>query len=154
MYSDPSVARFVQDNFVPVRVHVRDQREVFQRLGNRYSATWTPTILIVDEGGEEQYRVEGFLLTDQFLAHLTLGLGKAAFKAGAFEEAEKWFRQVAETYPDSEVAPEAAYWAGVSKYKATGDAAALAETAARFERQYKDTSWATRASVWRSTKAG
>jgi hypothetical protein len=41
------------------------------------------------------------------------------------------------------------YWAGVSRYKGNGDAAALNDTARRFTERYRDTSWAKKASVWR-----
>lgn len=46
-------------------------------------------------------------------------------------------------------APEALYWAGVSRYKATNDAAALAGTADAFARRYQDSVWAKKASVWK-----
>lgn len=151
MYSDPRVVKFIGENFVPVRVHVREQRDAYQRLGERYNALWTPTILVIDQRGEERHRIEGFLAADDFLAQLALGLAHSAFKAGDFATAERWFRQVVDTYPSSEAAPEALYWAGVSQYKGTGDAAALKETARQFEHRYKETSWATRASVWRPT---
>jgi tetratricopeptide (TPR) repeat protein len=148
VYADPKVARFIDQHFIPVRVHVREQADAFKQLGARYSAQWTPTILIVDEGGEERYRIEGFLPTNDFLAHLKLGLGRAAFARSDFDEAQRWFREVVDEQPDSEVAPEALYWIGVAKYKATGDAAALADTYKQFQTRYKDTSWATKASVW------
>ena len=48
----------------------------------------------------------------------------------------------------TDAAPEALYWAGVARYKATGDAAALAETAAEFANRYQDSAWAKKASVW------
>ena len=148
MYSKPNVADFVDREFVPVRVHVREQADEFKRLGARFSAQWTPTVLIVDEGGEERYRLEGFLPADDFLAQLELGLGRAAFARSDFAEAERRFRGVVKNHPDTDAAPEALYWAGVAKYKATGDAAALAETYQQFQSRYKDTSWATKASVW------
>ena len=151
MYPDPRVVKFIDDKFVPVRVHVKDQHDEFQRLGNRYHALWTPTVLIIDEGGEERHRIEGFLPADDFLAQLTLGIAHAAFRAGDFADAEGWFREIVERYPDSDAAPEALYWAGVSKYKRTNDASALAGTAEAFKDRYKDTSWATRASVWKKT---
>lgn len=46
------------------------------------------------------------------------------------------------------MAPEALYWAGVSKYKGTGDPGALQETAAHFKTRFTDSSWAKKASVW------
>lgn len=150
MYADPKVASFVSQQFVPVRVHVREQKEEFQRLGRRFTAQWTPTILIVDPSGEARHRIEGFLPKDDFLGQLALGLGHAAFTAGDFGAAERHFREVVDEYPQTEAAAEAQYWAGVSRYKATGDAAALSDTARAFDQRYQDTSWAKKASVWKN----
>ncbi len=127
---------------------MRDQADEFERLGARYGVQWTPAILVLDASGAERYRVEGFLPADDLLAQLPLGLAHAAFAAGQFAEAERQFRQVAERHPDSDAAPEALYWAGVSRYKATNDATALADAAREIGRRYKDTTWAKKASVW------
>ena len=134
--------------FVPVRVHVRDQVQDFQRLAAEYGEQWTPTILVLDADGTERHRVEGFLPADDLIAQLALGLGRSAFARGSFEEAERRFRDVVERHPRSEAAAEALYWAGVSRYKATQDAGALADTARRFRERYPDSSWAKKASVW------
>ena len=148
MYSNPRVARFIAEQFVPVRIHVRDQADEWKRLGERYGVEWTPTILIVATTGEERHRIEGFLPVDDLLAQLSLGLAKAAFSSGQFADAEQRFRRVIEEYPTTEPAPEALYWAGVSKYKGTGDAAALADTARAFRERYQESSWAKKSSVW------
>lgn len=149
MYPDERVARFITENFIPVRVHVRDQAEEFQRLGERYGAHWTPTLLELDANGTEQHRVEGFLEASDLLAQLTLGLGKTAFKAKRWANAERHFREVVDRHAESDAAPEALYWAGVSRYRATGDASALAETTAAFGKRYADSPWAKKASVWK-----
>jgi thioredoxin-related protein len=148
VYSKADVSAFIDSDFIPVRVHVREQADEFKRLGARYSAQWTPTVLIVDEGGVERHRIEGFLPANEFIAQLKLGLAQAAFARSDFAEAERQFREVVGSYGDSDAAPEALYWAGVAKYKTTGDAAALADTYKAFQSRYKDTSWATKASVW------
>lgn len=148
MYPDPRVAEFVENNFIPIRVHAREQREAFKQLGERYSAQWTPTILVLDTKGEERHRIEGFLPTEDFLPQLILGLGHAAFAESNFADAETRFNQVVEQYPDSDAAAEALYWKGVSRYKATGDASALEATATAFSQRYRDTPWAKKASVW------
>jgi tetratricopeptide (TPR) repeat protein len=142
------VARDINDHFVPVRVHVRDQAEEFKRLGKRYNAQWTPTILVLDATGEERHRVEGFLPAADLISQLALGRAKVAFANGDFAEAERRFRKVIDRYPGSEAAAEALYWAGVSHYKASGDANALKETARQFRERYTNTSWAKKASVW------
>lgn len=114
----------------------------------RFDVTWTPTILILDPDGHERYRIEGFLPTDDFLSQLHLGLAQTAFKTSKFKEAEKGFREVVEKFPENDVAPEALYWAGVSKYKGTNDASALGDTAQAFKDRYSDTPWAKKASIW------
>ena len=150
MYSDPRVVRLVNERFAPVRIHVREQAEAWKTLGERFGVQWTPTILVVDPSGEERHRIEGFLPADDFLAQIELGAAKAAFATSRFAEAETLFRRVMDGYPDSDAAPEALYWAGVARYKGSGDASALAETARGFRDRYQQSSWAKKASVWAS----
>ena len=102
----------------------------------------------LDPEGTERYRFEGYLPVDEFLPQLELGLGQIAFARKQWAEAEQRFRGILLQFPKSEVAPEALYWAGVAKYKATGDAAALADTARKFKEKYPDSVWAKKASVW------
>ena len=103
---------------------------------------------MIDRDGVERHRIEGFHPADDLLAQLSLGLGHSAFGRGEWEEAERWFREVVDRYPDSEAAPEALYWAGVSRYKGSGDASALRSTAGAFKQQCQDSSWAKMSSVW------
>ena len=138
------------ENFIPARLHVREQAADFKRFGERYGAHWTPAILELDPEGVEQHRVEGFLEADDLLAQLTLGLGKSAFKSRRWQEAERRFREVVDHYPKSDAAPEALYWAGVSRYRQTGDPSALAATSAAFGNQYQDSIWAKKASIWKA----
>ena len=109
---------------------------------------WTPTVTIRDAGGTERHRFEGFLPAPDFLAQLRLGLAHAARAGGDFAEAERRYRELADDAAAGEVAPEALYWAGVSKYKGSGDAGALAETAGHFKSRYTESPWAKKASVW------
>jgi TolA-binding protein len=148
VYTDSRVVALVESQTVPVRVHVKENRDEFQRLGSKYDATWTPTILIVDGDGQERHRIEGFLPADDFLSQLALGTAKAAFSAGDYQRAERLFDEVVEKHPRTDAAPEAQYWSGVSRYKATSDPSALAGTYKKFQERYKDSTWAKKASVW------
>ena len=149
MWPDERVVRFVNQHFLPARVHVKDNPEEFRRYGERYSALWTPTILELDADSVERHRVEGFLPADDFLAQLMLGLAHMAFKQERWADAERRFRAIVERLPHTDAAPEALYWAGVARYKASGDAASLKDTARAFTQRYQDSTWAKKASVWR-----
>ena len=149
MYPDIRVAGFITEQFIPVRFHVKDQHDDFQRVGAKYGAQWTPTILIVDANGDVHHRLEGFLPADEFLSQLMLGTARAAFDPQDYAAAEQRYRRVVEEFPETEAAPEALYWAGVSKYRATNDPSALKATAAAFANRYQSSSWAKKASVWR-----
>ena len=144
MYPDPRVERFINDNFIPARFHVKKHPEAM----GRFHVDWTPTILILDAGGDERHRIEGFLPNDDFLAQLHLGLAEVSFKAGKFEQAAEGFDRTVRDFPATDAAAEAQYWAGVSRYKATGSADALKATADAFKQRYADTAWAKKASIW------
>lgn len=114
----------------------------------RFQLQWTPTIVFLDTGGREVHRIEGFLPNDDFLAQLHIGLGQVAMSAKRFTDAEREFHQVVEELPNTDAAPEAQYWRGVSKYKGSNDPAALKETAEAFRKRYSDSTWAKKASIW------
>lgn len=144
MYPNDAVASFISKHFVPAKFHIKEQPKAFER----FNAMWTPTILVLDDQANERHRIEGFLPPDDFRAQLALGLGKAAFAAGRWGEAEEVYRGMVRDSPQSDVAAEALYWAGVSKYKATNDGAALAETGRALKAQYPESTWARKGSVW------
>ena len=113
MYPDERVVRLVTTEFLPIRVHVRDPDGLYARVSERLNVHWTPTVLVLDETGVERHRIEGFVPTDDFLAQLKLGLAKSSLQRGAFDDAERRFRELVAEHPQSESAPEALYWAGV-----------------------------------------
>ena len=57
MYPDERVALFVNEHFVPARVHVKEQADDFARLGDRFNAHWTPTTLLLEPDGTERHRI-------------------------------------------------------------------------------------------------
>ena len=144
MYPESRVATFINNNFIPVRLHVKKHPEAMPR----FSVDWTPTVLIVESDGKEQYRIEGYLPADEFLGQLQLGFGHAQFTKKNFADAERQFRDVCEKLPGTDAAAEATYWAGVSRYKATNDASALKATAQAFKDRYQNSIWAKKASIW------
>jgi TolA-binding protein len=148
VYTEPNVSKFVTNAFIPLRVHVKTNAGEYERLSAKYNVQWTPTVLILDPEGNERHRIEGFLPADDFLVQLELGAAHAAFARHDFAIAEQRFRSIVDRHPDSEAAAEALYWTGVSRYKSTGDASALKDTAHAFGERYARSSWAKKASVW------
>jgi len=148
VWPDPRVTRFVTENFIPARVHVKEDPEPFKRYSELYKAPWTPTILLLDANGVEHHRIEGFLPAEDLLAQLMLGRARIAFDEQQWAEAERRFRRIVEEFPQTDAAAEALYWAGVTPYKATGDPSSLKQTAQAFTQRYQDTAWAKKASVW------
>jgi TolA-binding protein len=148
VWPDERVVELVDQEFVPVRVHVQKQADEYRRLAKRYGAEWTPTILMLDPEGEERHRMEGYLPTDEFVPQLEFGAARIAFSTEKFDKAEERFRHIVDAHHDADVAPEALYWAGVAKYKASNDAAALKETADALKKTYPASPWAKKASVW------
>ena len=73
---------------------------------------------------------------------------KMAFKTENFIRAEKCYGALAEKYPKSDIAPEAVYYLGVSRYKKTEDPSHLKNANEELKRKYPDNVWTKKASVW------
>jgi len=138
------VERFINDNFIPVKIHIKEQPKTFERFG----AQWTPTIQILDPDGTKRHQFEGFLPSDDFLAQLKIGLAHSAFARQEWKEAENRYDDIVKELPGTDAAAEALYWLGVSRYKNSGDGAFLQQTAEAFKTRYNDSTWAKKASVW------
>jgi len=129
---------------VPVEAHIKERPAYF----HRFDAVWTPTVLVLDPDGTERLRIEGYLPKDEFRAQLEMGLARVAFMRKRWADAEQRYAAVVERYPDSKVAPEAVYWRGVSRYKATNDHTALGDVPGQLEEKYADSVWALKALPW------
>ena len=137
------MASFINENFVPLSAHIKEHPVYF----HRFDSLWTPSVLILDPKGVERFRLEGYLPKDEFRAQLELGLARVAFMSKNFAEAERRYAEVLERYPNSQAAPEALYWEGVSHYKATNDHTVLGQLPEQFN-QYPDSVWALKTLAW------
>jgi TolA-binding protein len=144
VYPDPRVTQFISQRFVTARVHVKEQPTMWKR----FSIRWTPTVLVLGPDGTEARRIEGFLPKDELLGQLQLALAFVAVNQKDWATARKEFETVVASYPDTEAAPEALYWAGVAKYSASHDASELKTLGKQFKERYTGTAWAKRASIW------
>ena len=129
---------------MPLEAHIKEHPAYF----HRFDALWTPSVLILDSNGKERFRIEGYLPTDEFRAHLELALARVAFMSKNWADAERRYAEVLERHPNSKVAPEALYWKGVSHYKATNDHTVLGELPGQFQERYPDSIWALKTAAW------
>ncbi len=105
-------------------------------------------MLILDANGVERHRLEGYLPPDEFRAQLEMGLARVAFMNKNWAEAERRYAEVVNRYANSKAAPEALYWKGVSRYKATNDHTVLGEMPGQFQEKYPDSLWALKTAAW------
>jgi thioredoxin-related protein len=143
---EKEVSKFITENFVPLMYEVSEP--VSKDLMKQYEIQWTPTFVAADQKGNTVYRWEGYLPADDFKAQMLMAEAKMAFKAENFSRAEKCFSAVAEQYPKSDIAPEAVYYLGVSRYKKTEDPSHLKNVNEELKRKYPENVWTKKASVW------
>ena len=138
------MASFINQNFTPISVHIKDNPAGF----HRFDALWTPTALVLDENGKERHRIEGYLPRDEFVAQLLLGLARVAFMQKKWKDAEQIYDEILKKYATSTAAPEAVYWKAVSHYKGTNDHTVLGEVPKTLQQKYPESVWAKKASPW------
>ncbi|HWF05148.1 MAG TPA: tetratricopeptide repeat protein [Candidatus Angelobacter sp.] len=143
-YADPELSKWIQEKFIPNKVHIKENAAGFHRM----DVLWTPTALVLDENGKERLRIEGYLPKDEFAAQLTLGLARVSFMHKKWADAGKLYDEILEKYPNSAAAPEAVYWKAVCHYKATNDHTVLGEVPKILQEKYPMSVWAKKALPW------
>jgi len=142
-YPHPKVSAFFARYLVPVRVLISSHP-----LPKQFKVQWTPTLVTLDETGEEHHRTVGFLAPEDLVPSLMLGIGKAYFDREMFGESETMLQHLLAEYPRSDAAPEATYYLGVSRYKHTHQVEELKQTIAAIQQNFPHSEWAKRASVY------
>ncbi len=105
-------------------------------------------MLLLDSGGKERVRLEGYLPRRDFVAALKSGLGRIAFVQKKYADAERWDDDVVNRFGDSHSAAGAMYWRAVARYKATNDHTVLGRVAEELRRSYPSSVWAAKAIPW------
>jgi len=141
-----SVIDSVNEGFVPVMIETSEN----PKDSELYNINWTPTFIVADETGMETVRWEGYLPEDDFLGQLNMALAKVSLKKHDYKKAEMLFDEVILKFPLSDLAPEAGYFLGVAKYRATEDASWLTKAYLDLRDAYPESVWAIKASVWSS----
>lgn len=146
-YPDSAVVKFVRENLVPLRIPSDDPE-----LGRRFKVKWTPSLLILEPDGSEQYRTLGFYPPQELIPSLLLGMGKAFFNRPDRKAASGCFEGIIREFPNSSMAPEAIYLNGVSKYIETHEVSNLIAIYDRLAADYPTSPWLMRADPYRFLK--
>jgi hypothetical protein len=146
-YPETRVAEFIEHHFLPVRLKVKQEPE----LVKDYLVSWTPNAVIADADGKVHYRIEGYLAPDDFLAELSLGIGKHWLNQKQFAEAKGRFEEVAQRHPNTSAAAQALYWLGVASYKEAHDLAQLRSHWQRLAKEYPHSEWTRRTQIPRKS---
>jgi hypothetical protein len=147
-YADPRVAEAL-GRFVPVKVNFKENPD----LADRLTAVWTPTFQFHTPAGRLARSSSGYFDPEPFLTELALGEGMIALLDRRFRDAEPAFRRAAVEVPPNVQTPEALYWYGVSRYRASGKPDGMLETWNELLSRFPTSTWAMRASFIKAGQA-
>ncbi len=143
-YPEAKVVDFVTQNVIPLRIPFDSQP-----LSGKFQVKWTPTLILLDEEGNEHHRCVGFLGPEEFIPFLMLGIGKVHFETDRLDDAAAMFEKALSSFPQSTSVPEAIFYKGVCGYKRTHQTGPLKEAYERLNRDFPDSEWAKRAYPYR-----
>ena len=143
-YPDERVAKFISLNFVPVQIQTSNQA-----MMQRFSVSWTPTLLVLDADRREHYRAVGFFNPDDLIATMETAKGRWALDTDQLPEARALFEEVISCYPDKDAAAEALFFLGVAKYKLSHDPKPLRETYDQLTAKFPQSTWTKQADHYR-----
>ncbi len=111
-YPDHRVQSAITERFVPLKLHLLDDRQVTRP----FQVFWTPTILIGDRSGKVRYTSVNYLPPDEFLDVLDIGEALVAMRWRDHDTAIAALGRVDERRQDGPLNAEALYWLGITEY--------------------------------------
>jgi tetratricopeptide (TPR) repeat protein len=142
-YPDLAVAAILNEHYIPVQVDIEKE----SKLAEKFQALWTPNLNILNTKEKIVYHIEGWLSPSELAAMLITAQGHFHLHRKKFEQAGQHFKAVFDRYPQSEFAPEALYYLGVSRYMASHEAEQLLKEWGNCQRLYPYSAWARRSMV-------
>jgi hypothetical protein len=138
-YPEPSVAEAVTRYCVPVQVNTLE--EASKPTIERFRQVWTPDLRILDAGGLELSRWQGYLPPFEFVPRLLCGLGEARLRSRDEPGAAESYDEALRRFPTALCAPEAQYFLGVARYKASHRADDLLGAWQQLRARYPQSEW-------------
>jgi hypothetical protein len=138
------VAKFLSLNFVPVQIQSSNTA-----MMQKFSVSWTPTLIVLDADGREHYRAVGFFTPEDMIATFMAAKGRWALDTDQLADARARFEEVISSYPDKDAAAEALFFLGVAKYKMSHDPKPLRETYDQLKARFPQSLWTKQADHYR-----
>lgn len=149
-YSNEKVIEFIGENVVPVRIVAPES----QALVKDFNLTRTPMWLILNSGGVEDHRTVGFFSPEDLIPTMMLGIAKAQFNQGRFDEALSTLEKLLVEYPEDDSIPEAIYLRGGTLFRITRDRRHLREIYEQLQAEHPLSAWTKRAYPYRLIQMG
>ena len=131
---------------MPVKIHIKENPAGFERFGASMDAHNHHRGL---ERGRSGIASKATCPPEDFLAQTgTRTRGRLRSRTGALTRRSAGSATLLRASRSPTRRPKPLYWAGVAKYKASNDPTPLKETARALQSQYRESSWAKKASVW------
>lgn len=132
------------DRFVPARLFLGRDRDPVRR----YGLMWTPTLFVLDSGGNARAESVGVIPPEELLAFLDFGEAQVLMRRGKFQRASQLFAGIADSRPDSAWAADGLLWAGIADWLRTRDHGVLDARGEELRRRYPGTLAAKKSEGW------
>lgn len=140
-FRDPAVVDQILERFIPVRIHLFNDRAI----AREWQVFWTPTVLFADRSGKVRYRSVNYLPAGDFLDVMDIGEALSAMRWRDYETSIGRLRDVETRHPDGAFTPEAIYWRGMAEYFRDGNNGETAKRVwAEIRERFPDSEWAKR----------
>ena len=138
-YPEPTVAETINNSYIALQINTKEAAA--KPIAERFRQVWTPDLRMLDADGFEYYRWNRYLPPFEFLPQLLVAEAHARLRQKNVEAAAQIYNDVAERFPTSRVAAEAAYYAAVANYRTSKDSADLMKGWKKLRSRYLESDW-------------
>lgn len=142
-YPNEKVAEVLSQNVIPLKMPVTEGWE--QPNAVPFQVQMITTLLIMDKDKRVYQRMIGYMPPEELVPWILLGLGKAQFYTGRFEQAiSNLDKLLTENPPDLPWVVEGMYLRGIALFRLHGETDELKATLKQLHTTYGDMNWCTK----------
>jgi TolA-binding protein len=138
-YPQPFVGEIIERDGVPIQID--NSQNANKALLDGMHHIWTPDIRILDSGGAELYRWDGYLPPNEYAARALVGFAQAYLRTRNYARAEQLYADALTRFPTSLAAAEAQYYLGVTRYRADPESNELLHQWAMLRSKYPESEY-------------